>query len=269
MTHSDRLSLLDGGHLNVRIDGAEGAPWVVMSNSVLTDLSIWDAQIAPLTKRFRVLRYDQRGHGGSSLPEEPMNFADYGNDLHLLLEDQGIKRCTFVGLSMGVPTGLAALAKAPERFAAFVAVDGVAKSAPGREAFWAERRETARDKGMIEIAKTTVLRWLPGATDAMITSLQDMVAQTPVAGFAAATSALASYDHVEALRHLDGPFLGIAGAEDGAMPDAIKRQFGDLNDARFANISDAGHLPNFQQADAFNDVLLTFLSDNSDITEAR
>lgn len=269
MTHSDSFSIPDGGQINFRVDGGEGAPWIVMANSVLTELSIWDAQIAPLIKRFRVLRYDQRGHGASSLPKGPMSFADYGNDLHLLLEDQGIKRCTFVGLSMGVPTGLAALAKAPERFAAFVAVDGVAKSAPGREAFWAERRETARDKGMIEIAKATVSRWLPGATDAMITSLQDMVAQTPVEGFAAATNALASYDHVEALLHLDGPFLGIAGAEDGAMPDAIRRQFGDLNDARFANIPDAGHLPNFQQARAFNDVLLTFLSDFSHITEAQ
>lgn len=269
MTHSDSFSIPDGGQINFRVDGGEGAPWIVMANSVLTELSIWDAQIAPLIKRFRVLRYDQRGHGASSLPKGPMSFADYGNDLHLLLEDQGIKRCTFVGLSMGVPTGLAALAKAPERFAAFVAVDGVAKSARGREAFWAERRETARDKGMIEIAKTTVSRWLPGATDAMITFLQDMVAQTPVEGFAAATNALASYNHVEALLHLDGPFLGIAGAEDGAMPDAIRRQFGDLNDARFANIPDAGHLPNFQQARAFNDVLLTFLSDFSHITEAH
>lgn len=269
MTHSNSLLLPDGGRLNFRIDGAEGAPWVVMSNSLLTDLSIWDAQIAPLTKRFRVLRYDQRGHGGSSLPKGPMSFADYGNDLNLLLEDQAIKRCIFVGLSMGVPTGLAALAKAPERFAAFVAVDGVAKSAPGREVFWAERRETARNKGMVEIAKTTVPRWLPGATDAMIASLQDMVTRTPVEGFVVATSALASYDHVEGLQHLNGPFLGISGAEDGAMPDAVRRQFGDLNDARFADIPRAGHLPNFQRSDAFNDVLMTFLSDNSHIMEAR
>ncbi len=269
MTRCDIFSLPGGGHLRYRIDGAEGAPWVVMSNSVLTDLSIWDAQIAPLTKSFRVLRYDQRGHGGSSLPEEPMSFADYGSDLRLLLDDQGIKRCTFVGLSMGVPTGLAALAEAPALFAAFVAVDGVAKSAAGREAFWSERRETARSKGMVEIAKTTVTRWLPGAGEVMVANLQDMVAQTPVEGFAAATHALAAYDQAAALKHLSGPFLGIAGAEDGAMPDAMKRQFGGLKDARFADIPDAGHLPNFQRSDAFNDVLITFLSEFSHSTEAR
>lgn len=260
MTQSETISLPDGGHLSFRIDGPEKAPWIVMSNSVLTGLSIWDRQVGPLATQFRVLRYDQRGHGGSSVPNGPMTFDEYGKDLQTLLDIQDVRRCIFVGLSMGVPTGLAALAKDSKRFAAFVAVDGVAKSAAGREAFWAERRETARSTGMAEIAQSTVPRWLPGEDGQLAASLKEMVAQTSIDGFAAATNALSSYDQTEALKLLDCPFLGIAGAEDGAMPEAMRRQFGHLENAGFVEISNAGHIPNYQRPDAFNEALAAFVN---------
>lgn len=256
------LPLPGGGQLNTRIDGPEGAPWVVLSNSVLTDLRIWDGQIAALAQDHRVLRYDQRGHGGSSPPQGAMDFAGYGADLLAVLAHHQVNRCAFVGLSMGVPTGLAALVQAPERFAAFVAVDGVAASAPGREAFWHERRETAEREGMAEIARSTQPRWLSGVTDdsAPAQALRKMIKATPTAGFAAATHALASYDQSAALPHLTMPFLGLAGELDGAMPEAMRRQFAALPKAQFALIPGAGHLPNFQAPEAFSASLLGFLT---------
>lgn len=262
MTRGENISLPDGGHLHFRVDGPESAPWIVMSNSVLTDLSIWDRQIEPLASQFRVLRYDQRGHGGSSLPNGPMTFIEYGKDLQTLLNTQGVRKCIFVGLSMGVPTGLATLATDPKRFAAFVAVDGVAKSAPGRETFWAERRETARSKGMVEIARSTVPRWLAGEDGQPAASLKDIVARTHVSGFAAATNALSSYDLTGALQLLNCPFLGIAGSEDGAMPEAMQRQFSDLENASFVEIPAAAHIPNYQRPDAFNEALAAFIKEH-------
>jgi 3-oxoadipate enol-lactonase len=247
--------------LLARVDGPAAAPWIVFSNSVLTDLSIWDGQVAALSESYRLLRYDQRGHGGSDLPAGPMNSDGYGADLLAVLNAFEVEKCTFVGLSMGVPTGLAAVSRAPERFEGFVAVDGVAASAPGRESFWAERRETARTKGMDEIVQSTVPRWLPGADPAgpQAKSLADMISGTSVEGFAAATHALGQYDQSAALASLDCPFLGITGELDGAMPQAVRKQFAALSDASFVDIPKAGHVPNFQSVSAFNVALRAFL----------
>ncbi|WP_300439651.1 alpha/beta fold hydrolase [uncultured Mameliella sp.] len=261
MTRIVSAPLPDGGQLNARIDGPSGAPWVVFSNSVLTDLSIWDAQASVLSDRFQVLRYDQRGHGDSSLPDGPMSFDSYGADLTALLDHCGVTRCVLIGLSMGVPTCLAAARARPDRVAAFVVVDGVARSAAGREAFWTERRETAHADGMTRIAAETTARWLPDvdAGAPLAQGLIAMIAATPVEGFAAATHALASYDQSAALASLTCPVLGLAGEKDGAMPDAIRTQFGPLPDVRFDTIPGAGHVPNFQCPEAFNAALAPFL----------
>lgn len=255
------ISLPDGGQISAQLDGPDGAPVVALANSVLTDFRIWDAQSPTLLPLFRVLRFDQRGHGGSSLPTAPMRFDDYGADVLRVLDAFDVQSCAFVGLSMGVPTGLAAFAQAPERFAAFVAVDGVSKSAPGREAFWLERRETALRDGMDQIAATTLPRWVPGdETSPKAEALREMIALTPAQGFAAATKALSSYDTSAALEQMCCPFLGIAGSLDGAMPSAMRDQFDCLPQASFTDIDGAGHLPNFQRPGAFNAALLTFLT---------
>lgn len=260
-THTQTVALADGGTLNVRIDGPKDAPWVVMSNSVMTDLGIWDGQVNALSDRYQLLRYDQRGHGASSLPTGPMDFYSYGVDLLAILDACDIERCTFVGLSMGTPTGLAAYAAAPERFEGFVVVDGVARSAAGREAFWTERRDTAQTSGMASIASGTAERWLPGepADGPTVKALAAMIAATPVEGFAAATHALQSYDFSYVVPRLTCRFLGIFGEKDGTMPEAIYKQFGDLPSATFSEIPGAGHVPNYQNPGTFNDVLSAFL----------
>lgn len=262
MSFTRGIILPDGTTLNTRAEGPESAPCLLFSNSVLTDLSVWDAQAKALSDRYRVVRYDQRGHGASDVPKDPMDFRRYGADVVALLDALGIARCTYIGLSMGVPTGLGAFAAAPDRFERFVAVDGVSRSAPGREAFWSERRDTARDKGMQVIAESTAPRWMPGtAPDAPeVARLIEMVAATPVEGFAAATQALASYDLSNVVPTLALPFLGITGEKDGAMPEAVRTQFAAVPGARFAEIPGAGHLPNFQAPDAFNAALTAFLA---------
>ncbi|WP_319824053.1 alpha/beta fold hydrolase [Thalassovita sp.] len=270
MSPPHRIALPDGPSLNVRLDGPEGAPVLFFSNSVLTDHTVWDAQAEAFSESYRVIRYDQRGHGASDITDGPMDFSRYGADVVSLLNALGIDRCTFIGLSMGVPTGLAAYAAAPERFERFVLVDGVSRSAPGREVFWGERRDTARDKGMEEIANSTAPRWMPGVdeTTPAIIRLKAMVAATPVEGFAAATHALASYDLSNVVSNLRVPLLGITGDKDGTMPEAVRKQFADVPGALFVGIADAGHLPNFQNPNAFNTALSAFLEATAqDITK--
>jgi 3-oxoadipate enol-lactonase len=265
MTDIRTINLPSGDTLNVRVDGPKGAPWLMFSNSVMTDLSVWDAQVEALKETYRLLRYDQRGHGASSLPEGPMDFTGYGADVITLLDALEVTRCTFIGLSMGVPTGLAAFAAAPDRFERFVAVDGVSRSAPGREAFWEERRDTARASGMKIISEATASRWMPGAHEdaSKIARLKAMIAATPVEGFAAATYALANYDLSAVVPMLDCPFLAITGEKDGAMPDAVRKQFGAVPGVQFADIPGAGHLPNLQKPEAFNAALIAFLDATS------
>ena len=255
------INVAAGRRICYRVDGGGERPWIVFANSIATDLSVWDEQIAMLAQDFRVLRFDQRGHGQSSNLAGPCSFDDYGSDVLALLDANGIAECAFVGLSMGVPTGLAAMRFAPGRVGAFVAIDGVAKSAPGREAFWTERRTTAQAQGMAEIANGTVARWLPEEPNESNTSakLREMITATSVEGYAAATEALQDYDYSDTAAQIRCPFLGIVGALDGAMPDAMRAQFGAIPGAEFATIPNAGHLPNFQSPVAFNAVLGPFL----------
>ena len=120
----------DGVSIRFQVDGREGAPWIVFSNSICTDLSLWEGQAAALAPNFRVLRYDQRGHGGSSVPSAPCTFEQLGGDVAALLDHLGIARCTFVGLSMGVPTGLQLYKDQPQRIERLVLCDGQAATAP-------------------------------------------------------------------------------------------------------------------------------------------
>lgn len=181
LSETRSIALPNGGQLHSQFDACDqDAPVLVLSNSVLTDLRIWDDVAPALTQKVNVLRYDQRGHGQSTPPKGPMAFDEYGDDLLALLDAYG----------------LAAFAKAPERFKAFVAVDGVAKSAPGRETFWQERRATARAQGLAVIAAQTAPRWLPGADPDGSTAkrLEQIITSTDLDGFCTATHALEGYD---------------------------------------------------------------------------
>ncbi|MCQ8781897.1 alpha/beta fold hydrolase [Mangrovibrevibacter kandeliae] len=251
-----------GTEIFCRIDGAGAdAPWIVFSNSLVTDLTIWDAQVEALQDRFRILRYDQRGHGrtppGASAPDLPR----LGADLHAVLDHVGIDRCSFVGLSMGVPTGLAAYGARPARFERLVLSDGQAKTAPTGAATWAGRIAYARENGMDGYAADTAQRWLQpeAAAGPKGERLRAMVAATPLEGFVHGATALQSYDHVADVARITCPLLVIAGAEDGAMPKSMRASFGDVPGVAVEIIDGAGHVPNFEQPEAFNAALRHFL----------
>ncbi|MEQ9815050.1 MAG: alpha/beta fold hydrolase [Azospirillaceae bacterium] len=258
------IGMDDGCRLRLRIDGREGAgSWVVMANSILTDMRVWDAQVPALAERHRVLRFDQRGHGRSDASGDPLDFDRLGADLLALLNRCGVEAAHFVGLSMGVPTVLAALAGAPERFRSVVCVDGHAANRPGGEAFWSGLQKVARDQGMGALAAATVARWLkPG--DAQGTAgrqLERMIAATPLDGFLAAAHALKSYDYTAVANAPGCPLLALYGDRDTAIAAGMQRDFGAVPGVRFAAVGDAGHLPNYERPEAFNAQLVAFLEE--------
>ncbi|MDH7796968.1 MULTISPECIES: alpha/beta fold hydrolase [unclassified Beijerinckia] len=241
--------------------GGDQAPWIIFSNSLMTDLSLWDEQVAVLRGRFNILRYDQRGHGASPVPGEAQTIPVLADDVIALLDRCKVATCTYVGLSMGVPTGLAAYRKAPARFERLILVDGQANSTAASKAAWDERITFARANGMMAMADQTVRRWLrPERVEQPLSErLHAMIAATPLEGFAACASALQNYDEVAVLAQIKVPTLLIVGREDGAMPATMHAMAAAIPGAKIQEIADAGHLPNYERPAAFNEILTSFL----------
>lgn len=258
----DTIVEVDGLGLRCRIDGNDPSlPWVAFSNSLGTTLEVWDAQAAALAGRFRVLRYDQRGHGDSAVPADACDFRRLGDDLLALLDRFGIERCTLVGLSMGVPTALRVVEAQPQRVERLVLCDGQAATAAGGGDVWEQRIGQLRSDGMAAFAEATVSRWFSpefvatGGAD----RVRGMLAATPPDGLVACIRALQGYDFAHVPPTLRVPTLLLVGARDGALPASMARLAGGIAGATLVEIANAGHIPNVEQPEAFNAALLAFL----------
>jgi len=179
------------------IDGPADAPVLVLSNSLGTCSDMWARQIPELTKHFRVLRYDTRGHGKSSIPDGEYTFAQLAGDVAELLAHLNIKQAHFCGLSMGGPTGIALALAHPQLVTKLILCNTAARigSAEG----WSTRIAAVADQTLEKMAPTLVERWLtddyragePGLTQVLI----DMLRRTPDAGYSANCAALRDADY--------------------------------------------------------------------------
>lgn len=252
-----------GLRFRCRVDGPEDAPWMVFSNSLATDIALWDAQVAQFCGRYRCLRYDQRGHGGTEVPPGPATLTQLTDDAAALMERFGARQAVFVGVSMGAATGFDLAARYPDRVARLVASDGQAATAAGGAASWEERIVSLRQHGMEAFADATVARWFAASSRAegnpAVTTVRAMVARMPQAGVIACMRALQAYDVRAGLPGLRQPTLLIAGAEDGAMPQVMQGLQGVIAGSIYEEIAGAGHLPGIEQPERFNAVVERFL----------
>lgn len=253
---------VDGLTFNCRIDGGPStAPWLIFSNSLVTDLTVWDSQVEALKRDFRILRYDQRGHGGTDVPALPPTFAQLAGDVLALADAFEIDRFSFVGLSMGVPTGLHLIAEHPERVERLVCCDGQTRTAPGGAKGWDERMAYAREHGMEAFAELMAERWFAPEflTSPAAARVRAMIAATPLEGFAACARTLQDYHYEHVLDAIAVPTLLLVGERDGNMPVNMQRMADAIADASLVQIPDAGHIPNVENADAFTAALREFL----------
>jgi len=260
---SEHVADIAGIPFHYRIDGSEGRPWLVFSNSLMTDLRLWDRQVAALGREFRILRYDQRGHGRTGMPADDCSFEQLSGDLLELLDRLGIAKVGLVGISMGAATAICLAGRHGGRIDRLVLADGMAAAPPAGALAWEERIAIARTGGMQALCEPTLKRWfLPDFVAAGGDGLRlvaQMIGETPLEGFVRCARALQSYDLRSELDRLDCPVLLMAGAADGQVPDTMRAMAQRVSGARFIEIPDAGHLPNIEQPKAFNEALVDFL----------
>jgi len=255
----------NGIGINYRIDGKEGAPWLVFSNSLATDLTMWDQQAADFGSSFRVLRYDQRGHGKTEAPAGRYSFDILISDAVALMDGLGIARAHFCGLSMGGATALGLAQRHPDRVARAIVCDSGCASTPQSAQQWEERIAVAQKGGMAPLVEPTVTRWFPPDVVAKnppyLDQARAMIRNTPVNGFIGCSAALADHDFRSAVATTRPPVLFIAGEKDagGAVATAMKAMHQDLKGSRYVELPGAGHISNLDDPAGFTRALREFL----------
>jgi 3-oxoadipate enol-lactonase len=252
----------DGVRLWYQIEGSAAAPVIVLSNSLGTDLAMWDAQLPALTAQFQVLRYDARGHGQSSVPPQPYLVDRLGRDVLALLDACGIARAHFCGLSMGGMTGMWLAREAPERIDRLALCNTAARIGPPE--VWDKRVETVRAAGMAAIVPGVIERWFTAPfrlrDPEAVARIVAMLRATPPEGYVAACLAIRDMDQRDQLATIRARTLVIAGAADQATPAADGRLVAErIPGARFVELA-AAHLSNIEAADDFTAALLGFLN---------
>lgn len=253
---------VNGDDFFVQLDGPAKAPVLLLSNSLSSDLSMWDDQVPVWAQRFRVVRYDSRGHGDSVVSEQPYSIDQLGRDVIGIMDALGIETAHWCGLSLGGMVGMWMLTHAPERIDKAVLANTAAYMGPAE--LWNGRIETARRGGMEALVEPTIERWFPEhfrkAAPATINRMRAMILRTPVEGYQGCCAAIRDMDQRESIRNITNPVLVIIGSRDPATTSAD----GELIAAsiRYAKtvVLDSAHISNIEQPAAFASTVLDFLS---------
>jgi 3-oxoadipate enol-lactonase len=242
--------------------GPETAPVLVFSNSLGTNLGMWDAQTPEMAKKFRVLRYDKRGHGQSSVPPGPYSIAMLGRDVVALLDFLHLDKVDFCGLSIGGQTGMWLGVNAPERLNKLIVSNTAAKL--GTAETWKQRIDTVRSAGMRAVALAVIERWFTAAfrarEPAEVARIQAMLETTNVEGYVGCCAAVRDFDYREKLCGIRVPTLVISGTHDPAALAADGRWAAEqVPGAKFVEL-DASHLSNIEACERFTSEISKFLA---------
>jgi len=256
----------NGIDIEYHVEG--NGPWVTLSHSLACNNAMWDPQIAELARRYRVLRYDTRGHGGSTATPPPYTLDQLAEDARALLDALGIERTHWVGLSLGGMIGETFALKYANRLQSLVLCDTTSRYPVEAAATWDERIRSAQSTGMSALAEPTLGRWFTepyrkSHPDVMNT-FADAIGATPLAGYAGCGRAIATINLTERLCALRVPTLVMVGEQDMGTPVAMAREIADaIPGAQLVVLPSAAHLSNVEQAERFNATLLPFLERNS------
>ncbi len=255
------FAAIDGARIRYRLDGPIGAPLLMLSNSLGTHLDMWEAQLPEFSRRFRVLRYDSRGHGLSEVTRGPYQIERLARDVVGLLDELRIERTDFCGLSMGGMVGMWLGIHATQRVGRLV----LCNTAPriGSAERWNTRIDAVNKGGTRAIADALLELWLTrrfrDAHPDQAQRMRAMLVATPVAGYVASCAAVRDMDQWAALPRIASRTLIIAGTHDAVTPPADGRRMAELIPESKLVELDAAHISNVEAAESFAAEVLAFL----------
>jgi 3-oxoadipate enol-lactonase len=245
-------------------DGPDDAPVLVLGNPIGTNRDVWSHQLPVLSRHFRVLRYEPRGHGAagrqSPAPPGPYTIADLGGDVLAMADAHGVGRFAFAGVSLGGMTGLWLAANAPGRITALAVCCAALTALPSPQA-WHERAALVRAEGMAPLAPQVIPRWFTPAfmarEPAAVQTVTDMLTATQPQGYAGCGEAIAALDLRPLLPLVQAPTLVLSGADDVAAPPSIGASTArSIPGARLRVIQGAAHFAHYERPGPVTDALL-------------
>ncbi|MBT6361671.1 MAG: alpha/beta fold hydrolase [Rhodospirillaceae bacterium] len=251
----------NGIRFNVVIEGPEGAPWITFSNSHATDLTIWDQQAALLSDRFRVLRYDTRGHGKTEATKPPYDIAMLESDVIALWDALNIERSHMVGLSLGGSTGIGMAINHGDRIISLLGSD--CRAWASKPDSWNARIKIAEDEGLEGAVPATISRWFTAAyveeNPPALEKVRNMIRNTSLDGYIGCARVLQTIDYTDRLGEITCPVQFLAGDSDpAASPESISKITDMVPGAKFDIVPDAAHIPNIQNPGPFNAFMTKF-----------
>jgi 3-oxoadipate enol-lactonase len=255
------ITVDDGCAINVEVQGNDRAPALMLSNSLGTDLHMWDEQAGEWAKHFRLIRYDRRGHGGSSVPPGPYSMERFGRDVLAVLDKLGIEKTNWCGLSMGGMVGQWLGANAPGRVNKLILSNTASYYAD--KGPWADRIALVREKGLGALVEANMQRWFTDdfrkSHPKVIERMKTAFTGTDPKGYIASCEAIRDMDFRDSNARIKAPTVVIVGAQDPATPaaqgEAIARA---IPGAEVATI-DAAHIANIEQPQVYTKTVLEFL----------
>jgi 3-oxoadipate enol-lactonase len=253
---------LNGLRIRYELSGFESGPVLVFSHPLGTDLTMWDGQATDFGKKFRVLRYDKRGHGSSSSPAGPYTIEQMARDAVALLDYLHLDKVNYCGLSIGGQTGMWLGANAPERLNKLILSNTAAKI--GNDDGWNTRIDAVRKGGVKSVSKVVIDRWFTpdfqAKAPAEIEKIRNVFERSNDAGYIASCEAVKAFDFREKVAALRVPTLVIAGTHDPATTPVDTRFVADrIAGSKFVELN-ASHLSNIEQREKYSAAVAQFLA---------
>lgn len=247
---------VNGFDTNFKIEGVAGAPWLTFANSLVTSLEMWDEQARALKDRYRILRYDMRGHGRTDAPRAPYTISGLAADLLGLWGALGVDRSHLIGLSLGGMIGIHLAARHPKKFRSLVASDCRADANEAYQNVFVERIKTTREKGMAGMVEPTLARFFTkefiAANPKAVAQMSEMIRGTSAEGHIGCCEALRGLAEGASLPKISVPALYVGGEHDlGGPPDLMRAMAAATPGGRYIMIDGAGHISNIEAPDRY------------------
>ncbi len=255
---------INGYQVNYTLEGPPAAPVVMMSHALATNLTLWDPQVDAFSPKYRLLRFDTLGHGGTDAPSGPYTLDQLAEQAGGLIDALKVYPVHFLGISMGGMIGQALALARPQALASLILCDTSSRTPAEAQPLWKERIKIATEEGMEPLVEPTIGRWFTptfrSARPEAVDRVRAMIRGTAPAGYVGCCQAIAALDLTARLGTITLPTLVVVGADDPGTPAAMARVIHEqISGSELVMIPSASHLSNIEQAESFNKTVTTFL----------